>query len=313
MYAYRHSHASLGAVMALVLAVVVAACGGTEDEQGSGGREGAKGGKPVNLGAPLPRKLAKAGKLVAGVRCDYPPTGYIDIKGKNVGFEIDLVRRLAEFAFGDPSAVDLVCVQDATRVPYLTGGKVDLVMATMAITPERDKEIDFSKPYWVSYMQILARRDAPVQDYEDLQGQRVIQIKGSTYVDWFRRCVPEAELLLVATPADAITALKQARGVAFPYVEFFVTNIAAKQKDDVRTTGPLVSPNVQGIGYPEGDEEFGRWLDAAVEKMRGSDFIWQAFTRATDNQQLVRQFADLAPRPGQPIEVGEKERGSCSS
>ena len=78
------------AAVLVVVAAFVAACGGAAS---------APAPTPVSvprLSAPLPAEIQQKGKLNVGVKCDYPPFGYTDENGSTVGYEIDMVRRMAE-------------------------------------------------------------------------------------------------------------------------------------------------------------------------------------------------------------------------
>ena len=89
------------------------------------------------------QKIKERGKLLAGVKLDTPPFGFLDDKNEPAGFDIDLVRKIAA-RIGVP--VELVKVTSATRIPLLVSGNVDLVAASMTHTRERDRTIDFRRP-----------------------------------------------------------------------------------------------------------------------------------------------------------------------
>src|SRR4051794_40871947 len=91
----------------------------------------------------LPPDLRLRNRLIIGVRCDAPPFGYIDAKGKNQGFDVDLGRRLAGYAFGHEKRVSFVCAPTASRELLITSGRVDLVISKLTYTAERDTRIDF--------------------------------------------------------------------------------------------------------------------------------------------------------------------------
>ncbi|MFL4973457.1 MAG: transporter substrate-binding domain-containing protein [Microvirga sp.] len=157
-------------LLIVALGLAVAGCG-TDDGGGGGGvATAASDGKPVNVGAPVPAAMARQGKLAIGVKCDYPPFGYIDEGGANAGFEIDIAHQLAAYAFGDPDKVEFTCVTGSNRVPFLTTNKIDLIMATMNYTPERAQTIDFTSPYFAAGVKMLVPSDSSVKDWDDLDG-----------------------------------------------------------------------------------------------------------------------------------------------
>ena len=52
----------------------------------------------------LPADIKARKRLIVGVKCDVPPFGYIDVQGKNAGFDVEIARRFARYAFGRRSS-----------------------------------------------------------------------------------------------------------------------------------------------------------------------------------------------------------------
>ena len=48
----------------------------------------------------LPADIAARKRLIVGVKCDTPPFGYLDVRGKNAGVDVEIARQLARYAFG---------------------------------------------------------------------------------------------------------------------------------------------------------------------------------------------------------------------
>jgi octopine/nopaline transport system substrate-binding protein len=87
------------------------------------------------------------------------PWNFKDSSGKLVGFEVDLAMDLCQRAGFDCKIV----AQDWDGIiPALKAGKFDVIMDSMAITDERMKEIDFSKPYARTPIAFMAAKDSPV-------------------------------------------------------------------------------------------------------------------------------------------------------
>jgi len=61
--------------------------------------------------------VKKRGKLIAGVKTDFPPFGTIDASGRNVGFDVDVAHRFAQALFNDANQVELVT--SGNRIPFL--------------------------------------------------------------------------------------------------------------------------------------------------------------------------------------------------
>ncbi|MGQ0677758.1 MAG: transporter substrate-binding domain-containing protein, partial [Rhodospirillales bacterium] len=65
------------------------------------------------------------GRLLVGVRADYPPFAFIDNEGRNAGFEIDIARFLALRLMGSENRLRLVPVVGARRIEALGERRVD--------------------------------------------------------------------------------------------------------------------------------------------------------------------------------------------
>jgi len=95
----------------------------------------------------VPDQIKEAGELRAGVRCDQPPYDFQDNNGEFAGIEVEMSRTVALWALGSKDKVTFTCVTAENRVPQLLGRKVDFLIATLGVTPERQRVIDFTTPY----------------------------------------------------------------------------------------------------------------------------------------------------------------------
>jgi len=89
-------------------------------------------------------EIVSRGTINIGILTDLPPYGYLDENQKPVGFDVDVANMLGKFM---GVKVNLVSVTGPNRIPFLVSGKVDLLVATFGITPERAKTVTFSIPY----------------------------------------------------------------------------------------------------------------------------------------------------------------------
>src|SRR6187401_817465 len=122
---------------------------------------------------PLPANIKSRNRFIIGVKCDVPPFGYIDVQGKNAGFDVEVGRWFARYAFGRAARVTFVCAPTAAREPLLTSDRVDLVISTFTYTADRDTRIDFSKAYYKAGGRLLVKNDSPIKSLADLGGKKV--------------------------------------------------------------------------------------------------------------------------------------------
>lgn len=108
------------------------------------------------------QEVKERGKLIVGVKTDYPPLGFLDENGVNRGFDIDIAKGLAKELFGNKEAVQFVPVTSGNRIALLTSRKIDIIVATFTITEERKRKVDFSIPYFITGQLILVRGDSKI-------------------------------------------------------------------------------------------------------------------------------------------------------
>ena len=148
------------------------------------------------------------GKLLAGVKFDTPPFGYLGDKNEPIGFDLDLVRKVAEH-IGVP--VELVSVTSTTRVPMLVSGNVDLTAASMTHTRERDKTIDFSITYYTGGQSLLVAKSSTITGLKDLDGKQVSVQQGTTLEKNIAAAAPKAKIVAFKDYNSAWLALAQGR------------------------------------------------------------------------------------------------------
>ena len=94
----------------------------------------------------LPAEVKARGEWEIGVKCDTPPFGWQDTSGRNRGYDVEVARQFAKWAFGSASKVHFTCVTTASRIGTLTSGRVDIIVSTLTWTAERERTIDYSAP-----------------------------------------------------------------------------------------------------------------------------------------------------------------------
>src|SRR5690242_9813879 len=152
--------------------------------------------------------VKKRGKMIAGVKTDFPPFGTIDAAGKNVGFDVDVAHAFAKALFNDEQQVELVAVTSGNRIPFLQSGKIDIIIATVTITDERRQVVEFSDPYFLSGELILVPKASPINDFKDLAGKKVAIIQGTITDTDIAELVPQANRVKYGKVTEAVLALK---------------------------------------------------------------------------------------------------------
>src|SRR5919197_376587 len=91
----------------------------------------------------LPAEVKNRHRWVIGVKCDFPPFGYVDVQGRNAGYDVEVARTFTQYAFGKANRLTLVCVTTPSRIPALQSKRVEIIISTLTYTPARAQVIDF--------------------------------------------------------------------------------------------------------------------------------------------------------------------------
>ncbi|MDR1947502.1 MAG: transporter substrate-binding domain-containing protein [Desulfovibrio sp.] len=120
--------------------------------------------------------IKKANRVKIAVPQDFPPFGSIGKDMQPVGYDIDTAKLIAE---GLGVRLELVPVTSTNRIPYLTTGKVDLVISSLGKNPERAQVIDFSNAYAPFYSGVFGPADTSVKVAADLAGKSIAVTRGA--------------------------------------------------------------------------------------------------------------------------------------
>ena len=242
----------------------------------------------------LPPQVKSRKKWEIGVKCDFPPFGFIDVRGNNDGYDVQVARRFAQLAFGKKTKVSLTCVTTPSRIPTLMSSRVDIIISTLTWTQARSEQIDFSIPYYSATGRLLVPNSSSLT-IGGLAGKTVVTTRGALYATWVRNCFKNAKLLEVDSPALATAAVKDGRADTFMFDDAFLLGVAT-QDADVRLTGDKFLNVPWGIGIRKGDAATARWVNAALRYMKKKDEFVKIL-RANAHARLVGSFLDNVPRP----------------
>ena len=251
------------------LALSLAACG----EAGSGGDEGTdveaeevEEGK-FEEGSRM-AELAEAGKITVGVRYDQPGLGYKDASSDiPTGFDVEIAKLLVADLGIDPEDTDAVTWEETisdNREPYLQEGRVDLVLASYSITDERRELVGQTGPYMITGQQVLVRADSDITGIEDLKGEEVCSVTGSTSIENVEK---EG-----AIPAPAETYSQCADDVLNGTVEAMSTDgsilagLAAQNEGELKVVGDEFSEERIGVGYSKDYPEMCEWINGVLQE-----------------------------------------------
>jgi len=223
--------------------------------------------------------VKKRGKLIAGVKTDFPPFGYVDSAGKNLGFDVDVAHLFARALFGDENKVELEAVTSGNRIPFLQSGKIDIIIASVTVTDERRQVVEFSEPYFLSGGLLLVPKNSSINGVEDLAGKTVAVIQGAIQDKDIEQLAPKASRVKFGKVSEAVLAVKGGRADAFCQDDILILTLA-KENPDLKPVGKPFTPRPYGIAVRKGDMEFIKWVNGQLAGMKKDgtyDRLWKKY------------------------------------
>jgi len=220
---------------------------------------------------------------------NYKPQSFLNDKGEMDGFDIDVAKEVAK-RLG--VKVEFVTPDWDTIVAANWGGRWDVSIGSMTITPERKKVLFFSTPYYYTPAQFAAPKDSPLNSVDDLVGKTVCVGSGTTYDDYLNgKLVLEGEKII-----------KQVQGVkmtTFSTDSECIQAFQAGRKDfqAVLTAQPTIEDAVKSgvqlkkIGTPVYYEDLAAAMD---QKVPNSDSFVQAVSKAIEDMHKDGTLTNLS-------------------
>lgn len=224
------------------------------------------GGLAATAHAQSVEDIKGKGKLTVGMLVDFPPFGITSADGKPDGYDADVAKLMAKH-MGVP--VEIVPVTGPNRIPYLLTGKVDVLVASLGITPERAKQVAFSDPYAAIEIGLLAPQKSPVAKAEDLSGKSAGVARASTQDQSLTAVAPkDARIMRFDDDASAVQALLSGQVDALG-----VSNVVAQQ---IKAMAPqanyemkfVLKSQVQGVALRQGQDKLLAWVNGFLDTVK---------------------------------------------
>ncbi|MBP0616867.1 transporter substrate-binding domain-containing protein [Jiella mangrovi] len=218
----------------------------------AGGLAGALAATSLPATAQTPQEIKDRGTVNIGMLVDFPPFGILNTEGKPDGYDADVAKLLAE-DFG--VKVNLVPVTGPNRIPYLLSNRIDFLVASLGITPERAERVDFSQPYAGIEISVVGEKGLDIPDAAALAGQSVGVARASTQDTSLTKVAPEGtNIQRFDDDASAVQALISGQ---VPLIGASNTVIAQIQKlrPDTYDKKFDLAQQVQGVAVKPGSDE----------------------------------------------------------
>ena len=212
--------------------------------------------------------IKKKGELTVGVLVDFPPYGTTNAQNQPDGYDADVARLLAK-EMG--VKINLVPVTGPNRIPFLLTNKVDLLVASLAVTPERAKQVDFSNPYAAATIVLYGDKGATIKTPADLKGKRIGVARASTQDVALSAIAPEGtEIRRFDDDASGMQALLSGQVDALGCSTTVAAQIAKRAPAGKYEQKLVLKQQVMGIALRPGQDELKKELNDFIERNKAN-------------------------------------------
>ena len=206
--------------------------------------------------------------LRVGTEATFAPFEFEE-KGDYVGYDMDLIRAIAKQMNVE---VHITNLGFDGLIPALNAGNIDVVIAGMTITPERQEHVTFSLPYYQSGLKVTVRKEeTAIKGIEDLVGKKIgVQI-GTTGAIMAEK-VKDAEVKNFNANTDAVLELKNGGIDAIvqdlPVMSYFLKNGGGDAY--AKLVGETLSAEEYGIAIKKDNTKLAQDISKALTALKAN-------------------------------------------
>ena len=213
------------------------------------------------------KDIQKAGELVVATSPDFPPFENLE-NGEVVGIEIDLLNIICE-KMGKELVIEQMNFDSV--LPGVQAGKYDVGMSGITITEARQKNADFTQPYFLASQAIVVMADSDIATKADLTGKKISVQTGTTAEEY---CMENGyEVLAFQANNDACEALTTGKVQAWVVDNEVALDLSAKTNGATKVLDEAMTSEPYGFAFAKGstlvsdiDKLIGKWLaDGTIE------------------------------------------------
>jgi len=216
----------------------------------------------------LVEKIKARGKLIVGTSADWPPFEYIK-DGKVVGIDIEIAKKIAE-ALG--VELEIKDMKFAALIEAVKNGIIDMAIADITPTAEREKVVDFSVIYYSSKGNVVVTlADKNISNMDDLKGLTVGVQLGTIQEDWAKENLEKTGIAKVVSYnkvyPDMVMVLQRGDVDALVLSEM-VANVILKKVSGLKIAF-IIKGNALGaaVALPPGAEDLKYYVNKVIQDL----------------------------------------------
>jgi ABC-type amino acid transport substrate-binding protein/heat shock protein HslJ len=251
-------------------------------------------------------KIVEEGKIVVGLSADYPPFEYYTRDFLLSGFDVALIREIAD-------VLDLEVEIKDMAFDGLFGSLVlnntDVAISAISITPERQDFVGFTNVYFVSEDAVLANENSGIDsipDEAELAFLRVGVQSGTVYDEWLTSNLVDTGLMPEENLHRYQQAVKAVEDLAEGLIELVVLDLEpanlAVEEFDVKIVAQGLNPQRYAMAVPRGAPQLQAELNRALLQLQLSGRVGDLIEEyiGIPEEELPPIPTPLPPQPTPP-------------
>ncbi|WP_413627876.1 transporter substrate-binding domain-containing protein [Fructilactobacillus vespulae] len=208
-----------------------------------------------------------------GVKSDTRLFGLISPKtSQSEGFDVDIAKAITKkIAQNEGTKIEpeFTPVTTSSKIQLVKNNQVDAVAASMTITSERAKVVDFSKQYFPAGQSILVKKGSNIKSIQDLNNPNstIIGVMGTTALETTKQFAPKAKMIAMPDNSQAFSALQSGQGDAMTTDNAILYGFTEQSKD-VMVVGGTFTNQPYGLAVDKNQPQLQAAVDKALAQIR---------------------------------------------
>jgi ABC-type amino acid transport substrate-binding protein len=215
-------------------------------------------------------EVRAGGWLQVAMVADTSPFAYLDATGTPTGYEVRLIRTLAQRWLGDPTAVEFIYVTREDGLRMVSNGEVDMLIGLVPHTRETELQVDFSLTTYIAGEGLMVNVNTAPADLTGLNGQTVATVLGTNSANVLQQVGQALGISVVAFPKgsleEAISSLEAGEVLAVMGERTDMLAPAYAIPGLAVTSDRLTEVPI-GIALPPGDSELRDLVNLTLQAM----------------------------------------------
>lgn len=212
---------------------------------------------------------AKDGKkvIIMGTNAEFPPFEFRNDKNEVDGFDAALAKEVAKELGAELKIEDMAF---DSLLPALQSGKINFIAAGMTVDPDRQKNVDFSDPYYKATQLIIVKSDNDkIKSQDDLKGKKIGVQEGTTGDISVASKIENAEVSRFKKGIDAAMDLKNGKLDAV-IIDANPAKIFAGKNPELKVLDQQLSDEDYAIAVKKGDKELLDTVNKVIKNLKDS-------------------------------------------